>query len=317
MYNPSWQQTMLRIKDPKLTLPFYQDNFGFQLLHYYHFEQWSFSLYFMIIPPAGVVLPEAGTPESEQFLWTTKHTVLELTHNYGTEDMEDFRHNNGNVEPHRGFGHIALFTDDVYESCTALEGNGVGFQKKPDEGRMKGLAFALDPDGYWIEIIKRGEGTGVTGYSLCQTMLRIKDPKVSLPFYTEILGLKLVRESHFEDAKFSLYFLAKEAEVEIDPTSEEAKAYVNTLWEPVLELTHNHGTEDDENFSYHSGNEDPRGFGHIGFLVDDLEAACKWYDEKGVQFKKRPEEGSMRGLAFIYDPDGYHIEIIQKGISFL
>ena len=66
--------------------------------------------------------------------------TLELTHNYGTENDKDFKYNNGNVEPHRGFGHIAFFTDDVYASCEKLEKEGVQFQKKPDEGRMKGLA---------------------------------------------------------------------------------------------------------------------------------------------------------------------------------
>lgn len=55
--------------------------------------------------------------------------------------------NNGNVEPHRGFGHIAVMTRDVYGECAALEADGVRFQKRPDEGKMKGIAFALDPDG--------------------------------------------------------------------------------------------------------------------------------------------------------------------------
>lgn len=56
--------------------------------------------------------------------------------------------NNGNVEPHRGFGHIAVMTRDVYGECAALEADGVRFQKRPDEGKMKGIAFALDPDGW-------------------------------------------------------------------------------------------------------------------------------------------------------------------------
>jgi lactoylglutathione lyase len=48
-----------------------------------------------------------------------------------------------------------------------------------------------------------------------------------------------------------------------------------------------------------------RGFGHIGFLVDDLDAACGELEAGGVAFKKRPAEGNMRGLAFAYDPDNY------------
>jgi len=52
-HNFSWQQTMLRIKDPKITVPFYENNFGFRLLHKYDFPQWSFSLYFLYIPSDG------------------------------------------------------------------------------------------------------------------------------------------------------------------------------------------------------------------------------------------------------------------------
>ena len=82
-----------------------------------------------------------------------------------------------------------------------------------------------------------------------------------------------------------------------------------------------------------------RGFGHVGFLVEDLDAACAYLEEQGVAFKKKPAEGNMRGanssfslyntifshfevatqllfvsgLAFAYDPDGYWVEIIQRG----
>jgi lactoylglutathione lyase len=81
----------------------------------------------------------------------------------------------------------------------------------------------------------------------------------------------------------------------------------------VLELTHNHGTETDESFSYASGNADPgRGFGHIAITVDDVDAACARFEERGVPFKKRPNEGSMKGLAFILDPDGYWVEVVSN-----
>lgn len=59
---------------------------------------------------------------------------LELTHNYGSEVDGDFKVNSGNAEPYRGFGHIAVMTKDVYAQCAILEGKGVKFQKKPDEG---------------------------------------------------------------------------------------------------------------------------------------------------------------------------------------
>ena len=69
--------------------------------------------------------------------------VLELTHNHGTENDPTFKVNNGNVEPNRGFGHLAVMTSDVYKECEELDRKGIIFQKRPDEGRMKGLAFIL------------------------------------------------------------------------------------------------------------------------------------------------------------------------------
>lgn len=60
---------------------------------------------------------------------------------------------------------------------------------------------------------------------------------------------------------------------------------------------------------YHNGNDQDadqlRGFGHIGFLVEDLDQACAFLEANGVVFKKRPQDGTMRGLAFAYDPDNY------------
>ena len=88
----SWQQTMLRIKDPKITIPFYEKNFGFKLIHTYRFDQWNFSLYFLAILPKNVEaqLPTPGTKESAKFLWTMPYTCLELTHNHGSENDPNF-----------------------------------------------------------------------------------------------------------------------------------------------------------------------------------------------------------------------------------
>eukprot|EP00048_Salpingoeca_helianthica_P015766 m.228488 g.228488 ORF g.228488 m.228488 type:complete len:336 (-) comp17493_c0_seq1:28-1035(-) len=317
--NYSLQQTMLRIKDPKITVPFFVDHFGFKLVHKYDFPQWSFALYFLAIPRDGEVLPEPGTAESEAYLWTMKDSCLELTHNYGSESDPEFKVNNGNVEPHRGFGHIAVMTRDVYAASAELEAAGVKFQKRPDEGRMKGLAFCLTPEGYWVEIVKRGEHSTVQSkYTLAQTMLRVKDPKKSLHFYCDLLGMSLLREAHFSD--FSLYFLAtlpSGTVLPANPDSPEASEFIHTMYPQVLELTHNHGTESNEGFKYHNGNDQDagqtRGFGHTGFLVDGLDEACVELEQAGVTFKKKPLEGTMRGLAFAYDPDGYWVEIIQRG----
>ena len=101
--------------------------------------------------------PPAPPPQNKtQNLYPKSIPVLELTHNHGTESQDGFRHHSGNEEPNKGFGHIGFLVDDLDSFCDALEQNGVEFKKKPSEGNMKGLAFALDPDGYWVEVIGRG-----------------------------------------------------------------------------------------------------------------------------------------------------------------
>ena len=152
---------------------------------------------------------------------------------------------------------------------------------------------------------------------LNQTMLRVKDPERSLAFYTDVLGMKLVQKLSFESMKFSLYFLAYPDALEGE---EPADADQRIEWvfsqSALLELTHNWGTESDESFAgYHDGNAEPQGFGHIGITVPDVYAACERFEEQGVEFVKRPDDGSMKGLAFIKDPDGYWIEVLSpKGL---
>ena len=82
----------------------------------------------------------------------------------------------------------------------------------------------------------------------------------------------------------------------------------------MLELTYNWGTENDSDFAYHNGNSDPQGFGHIGFSVPDVYAAAERFEKLGVKFVKKPDDGKMKGLAFIEDPDGYWIEILQANM---
>uniref|UniRef100_A0A7S1VGR7 Lactoylglutathione lyase n=1 Tax=Grammatophora oceanica TaxID=210454 RepID=A0A7S1VGR7_9STRA len=294
---------MIRIKDPAKSLKFYSD-LGFTLIDKFDFPQWKFCIYFMASLPKGEVYTlTPGTQAAHDYTWTMEGVALELTHNYGTEDDTDFSYHTGNAE-RDGFGHIACNVDDVYATCEKLESAGCSFKKKPDEGRMKGLAFVYDPDGYWVEIVKRGDDANIPEeYNFSQTMLRVKDPKKSLAFYKS-LGMKILTEKHFDD--FSLYFLGSS----VVPDD----AIPNNMFQPCLELTHNHGTETQEDFKHYNGNEDGRqGFGHIGFLTDDVYETCDFLRPMGYGFRKEPDGGSMKGLAFAYDPDGYSIEIIKRG----
>ncbi|XP_050368536.1 lactoylglutathione lyase [Argentina anserina] len=149
------------------------------------------------------------------------------------------------------------------------------------------------------------------GYIMQQTMFRIKDPKVSLDFYSRVLGMSLLKRLDFPEMKFTLYFLGY-----VDVASAPTEPVDRTVWtfgqKATIELTHNWGTESDPEFKgYHNGNSEPRGFGHIGITVDDTYKACERFEHLGVEFVKRPDDGKMKGIAFIKDPDGYWIEIFD------
>ena len=153
---------------------------------------------------------------------------------------------------------------------------------------------------------------GTAGFVLNQTMLRIRDPKPSIAFYTEVLGMTLLQKLDFAEMKFSLYFLAYLAEGETIPADPVERAEFIFTRETTLELTHNWGTESDPDFAgYHSGNSDPRGFGHLGISVPDVAAACARFEALSIPFKKRPSDGTMKDIAFITDPDGYWLEILS------
>ena len=147
-------------------------------------------------------------------------------------------------------------------------------------------------------------------YTLNHTMLRVKDPSASLAFYCGTVGMSLLRKVDIEAGAFSLYFLAFLEEGEAIPKEGGALAEFVFGRPGVLELTHNWGTEDDPDFAYHDGNTPPQGFGHIALAVPDLDQAVARFDEAGARFVKRPEDGAMRHIAFVVDPDGYWIELL-------
>ncbi len=152
------------------------------------------------------------------------------------------------------------------------------------------------------------------GYVMNQTMLRIADPERSVAFYRDVLGMTLLDRYDFESSAFSLYFMGYPDAAD-GPLPQDAAERARWVFsrKALLELTHNWGTETDPEFRYHNGNDDPRGFGHIGISVPDVYAACERFEQLGVEFVKRPDDGTMKGLAFIRDPDGYWVEILSAG----
>ncbi|KAJ7981049.1 Lactoylglutathione lyase [Quillaja saponaria] len=182
-----------------------------------------------------------------------------------------------------------------------------------DSNRFRLFSMAAEPKESTANNpgLRATKDEATKGYFMQQTMFRIKDPKVSLDFYSGVLGMSLLKRLDFPEMKFSLYFLGYE-----DPESAPSNAVDRTVWtfsqKATIELTHNWGTESDPDFKgYHNGNSDPRGFGHIGITVDDTYKACERFERLGVEFAKKPDDGKMKGIAFIKDPDGYWIEIFD------
>ncbi|MBI3569784.1 MAG: lactoylglutathione lyase [Gammaproteobacteria bacterium] len=122
------------------------------------------------------------------------------------------------------------------------------------------------------------------------TMIRVGDLDRSIKFYTDVLGMKLLRRKDYPDGKFTLAFVG------YGPETEHA----------VVELTYNWGTS-----KYDLGN----AFGHIALEVDDVYKACTDIKNRGGKVTR--EAGPMKHgstvIAFVEDPDGYKIELIQKG----
>ncbi len=126
-------------------------------------------------------------------------------------------------------------------------------------------------------------------YRLMHTMIRVRNLEKSIDFYTRHLGMKLLRRTDYPDGKFTLAFVGYGEESET----------------AVIELTHNWEQNDD----YQIGT----GFGHLAIAVNDIHKICKNLEKDGVIVPRPP--GPMKHgstvIAFIEDPDGYRVELID------
>jgi lactoylglutathione lyase len=124
---------------------------------------------------------------------------------------------------------------------------------------------------------------------LLHTMLRVGNLQTSIDFYTKLMGMKLLRQSDNSEYQYTLAFVGYGEESE------------NT----VLELTYNWGEA-----QYNIG----EAFGHIAIGVDDIYAICEYIEQQGgdVYRKPGPVKGGKSMIAFVRDPDGYAIELIER-----
>jgi lactoylglutathione lyase len=123
---------------------------------------------------------------------------------------------------------------------------------------------------------------------ILHTMLRVGDLDRSIDFYTNVLGMRVLRRTDRPDQRYTLAFVG----------------YGDERSNAVLELTYNYGVS-----SYDAGT----GYGHVAIAVPDASAACAAVREKGgnVTREAGPVKGGTTVIAFVQDPDGYKIELIQ------
>ena len=152
--------TMLRVKDPAVALDFYSRVLGLRLVRRLDFPEMSFSLYFLASPEQAGDAPDAAGARTA---WTfSQRGVLELTHNWGTEGQPDFRYHDGNAQP-QGYGHVGFAVPDLDAAVRWLDDCGVAWVKRPEQGKLRDVAFFRDPDGYWIEIFEPARLTALGG----------------------------------------------------------------------------------------------------------------------------------------------------------
>ena len=122
------------------------------------------------------------------------------------------------------------------------------------------------------------------------TMLRVGDLERSIDFYTRVLGMQLLRTTHRPEQQYSLAFVG----------------FAGNPEQAEIELTYNHGVS-----SYEHGT----AFGHLAIGVDDVAATCETIRANGgtVTREAGPVKGGSTIIAFVVDPDGYKIELIQRG----
>lgn len=310
---PQWHSTCLRVADSDASVAFYTKNFGMVLAareksdthricylvtpHHKERDQW--------------LSRNVDSPEALKAVHNARRGLffLKLVHTIGTESPDYVRtqvdhvgrpqvYASGNADGVRGFGHIAFNCNDIVVASEKLEKNGVAFKKRPHEGNMKTIAFCLDVDGYFVELVGRDPTEYLDDtdtFNLSQTMLRVSDAKKETAFFS-FLHMGEINVMHFDQWKFSVYFLAT-------PTSKPHYGDWKRMWDCALEFTHNHGSDE----VYVCGK--PIGFVNTAFTVESVKRTQKLMEKARMGSNLRMINDTTLECK---SPTGYVVQFIQR-----
>eukprot|EP00884_Botryococcus_braunii_P010067 jgi/Botrbrau1/19061/Bobra.0100s0085.1 len=251
-----------RVGNLDQTVEYYKKHFGMKVLRARDIPEEKYSNTFL-----------GFGPEDTNF-------ALELTYNYGVESYDIGT----------GFGHFALGVPDVYKTVDSIK--SAGGKVSRDAGPVKGgtsvIAFVDDPTGYKWELIER---KGSNPEPIAQVMLRVTDLDKSIQYYTEALGMKLLRKRDNPEYKYTLAFLAYGPEEE------------NT----VFELTYNWGVTSYDNFK-------GTGYAQVAISTKDVFKTAEQIREAGGTITREPGPVPGIGTKIVAttDPDGWKVVFVDN-----
>ena len=246
------------------TITYYEKHFGLKEARIRDFpgEEYSHALL-------------AAGPEDKNF-------ALELIYDYGVD----------NWEIGSGFGHFALRVENVYQTVDSIQAAGgeVSRAAGPVKGGDRIIAFVNDPTGYKWEII--GSQGKPIPEPIAQVMLRVRDLDRSIKFYTEALGMQLLRKEDNPEYKYTLAFLAYGPEEE----------------NVVFELTYNWGQDEYEFFLGGT-------YEHVVISTNDVFMTAEEIRSLGYEVTKEPGRNDWGGgpkTTETVDPDGWKVVFMDK-----
>ena len=241
-------------------IKYMQDCFGMKLLRYRDIPDEKYSNAFLGYGPEDT------------------HFAIELTYNYGVESYD----------LGTGFGHFGIAVNDVYKTVDSVKAkNGkVTREPGPVKGGKSTIAFVEDPTGYKWELIGR---EGAIPEPLAQVMLRVGDLDKAIKFYTEVLGMRLLRTRENPEYKYTLAFLG----------------YGDEDKSTVFELTYNWGTT-----SYDKGT----GYAQVAVSTKDVYKTAEQIKAAGgvVTREPGPVPGIGTKICACVDPDGWKIVFVDE-----